>query len=67
MPIQLKNNAFARCFEFITGLFSLPNYQEIDQTYLIAPFFMLFFGMCFGDAGYGLLLFAVCTLSLIHI
>lgn len=61
VPIQLKNNAFARCFEFITGLFSLPNYQEIDQTYLIAPFFMLFFGMCFGDAGYGLLLFAVCT------
>ena len=61
VPIQLKNNAFTRCFEFITGLFSLPNYQEIDQTYLIAPFFMLFFGMCFGDAGYGLILFSVCT------
>lgn len=61
IPIQLKNNAFVRCFEFITGLFSLPNYQEIDQTFLIAPFFMLYFGMCFGDAGYGLILFAIST------
>ena len=61
IPIQLKNNSFTRCFEFITGLFSLPNYQEIDQTFLIAPFFMLFFGMCFGDAGYGLVLFGVST------
>jgi putative v-type ATPase subunit I len=61
VPIQLKNNSFTKSFEFVTGLFSLPNYQEIDQTYLIAPFFMLFFGMCFGDAGYGLILFGVST------
>ena len=61
VPIQLKKNSFTKSFEFVTGLFSLPNYQEIDQTYLIAPFFMLFFGMCFGDAGYGLILFCVST------
>ena len=61
VPIQLKNNAFTKCFEFITGLFSLPNYQELDQTVLIAPFFMLFFGMCFGDAGYGLILLLAST------
>lgn len=61
VPIELKNNPFTKCFEFITGLFSLPNYNEIDQTVFIAPFFMLFFGMCFGDAGYGLILFAVST------
>ena len=61
VPIQLKNNSFARSFEFITQLFSLPNYGEIDQTVLIAPFFMLFFGMCFGDAGYGLILLLTST------
>ena len=61
VPIQLKNNSFARSFEFITQLFSLPNYSEIDQTVLIAPFFMLFFGMCFGDAGYGLILLLAST------
>lgn len=62
IPIKLKNNFFTRLFEPITEMFSLPNYGEIDQTALFAPFFMLFFGMCFGDGGYGLLLFAVATI-----
>lgn len=61
VPIKLRNNAFARMFESITGMFSLPNYGEIDQTALLAPFFLLFFGLCFGDGGYGLLLFVVAT------
>lgn len=56
VPIKLKNNYFSRLFEPITGMFSLPNYAEIDQTALLAPFFMLFFGLCLGDAGYGLLI-----------
>jgi V/A-type H+-transporting ATPase subunit I len=62
VPIVLKNNSYARLFEPITKLFSLPNYMEIDPTPLLAPFFMLFFGLCFGDAGYGLLIFIVATL-----
>jgi V/A-type H+-transporting ATPase subunit I len=56
IPIQLKNNRFTTLFEPITKLYSLPNYGEIDPTPLFAPFFMLFFGLCFGDGGYGLLL-----------
>ncbi len=55
-PVLLKNNAFARLFEPIGNLFSLPAYMELDLTPFFAPFFMLFFGFCFGDAGYGLLL-----------
>lgn len=62
VPVKLKNNAFARLFEPITKMFSLPNYNELDPTPLFAPFFMLFFGMCFGDGGYGLLVLIVCTL-----
>lgn len=62
IPILLKNNFFGKLFEPITEMFSLPNYQEIDQTSLFAPFFMLFFGMCFGDGGYGLLLFIIVTI-----
>ena len=61
VPISLKNNVFSRGFELITKMFSLPNYQEIDQTALFAPFFMLFFGLCVGDAGYGLIIFCVAT------
>ncbi|MCM1034496.1 MAG: hypothetical protein NC038_02860 [Paludibacter sp.] len=54
-PVKLKNNFFARLFEPITRLYSLPNYMEIDPTAFFAPFFMLFFGLCLGDGGYGLL------------
>ncbi|MDR2232462.1 MAG: ATPase [Tannerella sp.] len=56
MPILLKNNRYARLFEPLTRMFALPNHTEIDPTPLLAPFFMLFFGLCFGDAGYGLVL-----------
>lgn len=61
VPISLKNNALVRGFEVITRMFSLPNYGEIDQTVLFAPFFMLFFGLCLGDAGYGLIILLVTT------
>jgi V/A-type H+-transporting ATPase subunit I len=62
VPIQLKNNSFAHLFEPITKLYSLPNYGEIDSTALVAPFFMLFFGLCFGDGGYGLLVLLAASL-----
>lgn len=61
VPIKLKNNKFSRLYEPITKMFSLPNYAEFDPTPLFAPFFMLFFGLCFGDGGYGLLVLLVCT------
>ncbi len=61
VPIKLKNNKFSRLYEPITRMFSLPNYAEFDPTPLFAPFFMLFFGLCFGDGGYGLLVLLACT------
>jgi V/A-type H+-transporting ATPase subunit I len=61
VPIKLKNNSYSRLFEPITRMFSLPNYMELDPTPLLAPFFMLFFGLCFGDGGYGLLVLLACT------
>ena len=61
-PVKLKNNSYAKLFEPLTKLYSLPNYHEIDPTPLMAPFFMLFFGLCFGDGGYGLILLVVCGL-----
>lgn len=63
VPILLKNNAFARLFEPITQMFSLPNYNEVDQTVLFAPFFMIFFGLCMGDAGYGAIIFVLATIA----
>jgi V/A-type H+-transporting ATPase subunit I len=55
-PILLRNNRFARLFEPVAKLFSLPSYIELDLTPFFAPFFLLFYGFCLGDAGYGLLL-----------
>lgn len=62
IPIKLRNNSFTKLYEPICRMFSLPNYREFDPTPFFAPFFMLFFGMCFADAGYGLLMFTVCTI-----
>lgn len=56
VPIKLKNNWFTRLFESIGELYTLPSYKEIDLTPFFAPFYMLFFGFCLGDAGYGLLI-----------
>lgn len=55
-PIQLKNNFFAKLYEPIGELYMLPTYGELDLTLFFAPFYMLFFGLCLGDMGYGLVL-----------
>lgn len=56
VPIRFKNNAFFRLFEPICELYMLPKYNEIDLTPFFAPFYMLFFGLCLGDMGYGLVM-----------
>ncbi|MDR1129593.1 MAG: hypothetical protein LBK96_01250 [Prevotellaceae bacterium] len=61
-PVLLKNNRFTRLFEPITNLYSLPNYRELDPTPFFAPFFMLFFGFCLGDGGYGFLILTIASL-----
>ncbi len=55
VPILLNNGKFSKLFEPIGNLYSLPKYGELDLIPFFAPFFMLFFGFCLGDAGYGLL------------
>ncbi|MDA3838486.1 MAG: V-type ATP synthase subunit I, partial [Candidatus Delongbacteria bacterium] len=62
VPIMIKNNWFAAMFEPIGKLFSLPSYTEIDLTMFFAPFFMLFFGFCLGDAGYGFVIVLAMTI-----
>jgi V/A-type H+-transporting ATPase subunit I len=57
VPVKLKNAAFPKLFEPITGLYSLPHYTELDITPFMAPFFSFFFGLCLGDVGYGAILF----------
>ena len=58
-PIKLHNNWFGKLFEPMTGMYGWPNYQEFDPTPVLAPFYLLFFSLCVGDAGYGLLIMLV--------
>ena len=61
-PIKLHNNKFTQLFESLTGMYGWPNYGEFDPTPILAPFFLLFFAMCMGDCGYGILLMIIGTL-----
>lgn len=61
VPIELNNKGFFSWFEPICKLYMLPKYNELDLTPFFAPFFMIFFGLCLGDSGYGLFLFLGAT------
>jgi len=63
VPIQLKNNVVMSKFESLTRMYSLPKYDEIDPTPLLAPFYLIFFGMMVADAGYGLVMFLATLLG----
>ena len=58
-PIRLKNNRYVKMFESLTGMYGMPGYTEYDPTPIVSIFFLLFFAMCLGDAGYGLVLILV--------
>ena len=58
-PVQLRNGWFARIFEMVGDMYARPKYGTVDLTPYFAPFYMLFFGICLNDAGYGLVLLAM--------
>lgn len=55
-PIKLKNNKLTQIFECLTGMYGWPSYGEFDPTPILAPFYLLFFALCMGDMGYGIIL-----------
>lgn len=56
VPVLLENTKFAESFESLTGMYSLPRYNEIDPTPYLAPFYLIFFGMMAADIGYGVIM-----------
>ncbi len=58
-PVKLNNGWFAKPFEFIGDFYAVPKYGTMDLTKYFAPFYMLFFGFCIGDAGYGATFFLI--------
>ena len=55
-PVQLKNNKLTRPLNMVTEMYSLPAYGTLDPNPLMAPFFILFYGIMMADMGYGLLM-----------
>jgi V/A-type H+-transporting ATPase subunit I len=55
-PVSLDNPKWAKPFEILIKLFGSPNRREYDPTWIVAISFMVFFGFCIGDVGYGLIL-----------
>ena len=56
VPVQLKNNKLTRPLNMVTEMYSLPAYGTLDPNPLMAPFFILFYGIMMADIGYGLLM-----------
>ncbi len=55
-PTVLRNGPRLGTAESLIDLFGSPRYDETDPTPIVAPFYILFFGMCVGDVGYGIVL-----------
>lgn len=56
VPVHLKNNWFTKPLNMVTDMYSLPAYGTVDPNPLMAPFFILFYGMMMADMGYGLIM-----------
>jgi len=60
VPVEYNNPSFAKPSELFMDIYARPNYTEIDPTLMLSIVFPLFFGLILGDAGYGLILLALC-------
>lgn len=55
-PVLLENKGIAEAGEPVSGMYSLPSSREIDPNAVMAPFFILFFGLMLSDGGYGIIM-----------
>ena len=53
-PTKFNNGKVVKEFQYPTKLVSVPKYQEIDPSILIAIFLPMFFGLMVGDVGYAI-------------
>lgn len=58
-PITFSNNKYVQMFEPLTDMYGRPAYDGFDPTPFISVFFLLFFALCMGDAGYGMILVVI--------
>ena len=64
VPVSLKNNKLTNALNMVTEMYSLPAYGTVDPNPLMAPFFILFYGLMMADIGYGLIMIAAALVAL---
>lgn len=67
VPVSLKNNRITDGLNMVTNMYSLPAYGSVDPNPLMAPFFILFFGLMMADMGYGILMVIAAIVALTKI
>ena len=64
VPVKLKNNRFSNALNMVTNMYSLPAYGTVDPNPIMAPFFILFYGLMMADMGYGLVMIAAALVAM---
>ena len=64
VPVQLKNNKVTNALNMVTNMYSLPQYGTLDPNPLMAPFFILFYGLMMADIGYGIMMILAAVVAL---
>ncbi len=67
VPVKLKNNRFTDALNMVTNMYSLPAYGSVDPNPVMAPFFILFYGLMMADMGYGLIMMAAALVAMAKI
>ncbi len=62
-PTYLDTPKWADGFRGLLSMFALPKYNEINPTIIMGIFFVLFFGVMLGDAGYGAIILLLSLLG----
>lgn len=66
VPTKLKNNKFVSLIYPLTDfLGTVPGYFEYDISGWFLGFILIFFGIIFGDGGYGLLISAIAAIPIV--
>lgn len=64
VPVKLKNNKITNALNMVTDMYSLPAYGSLDPNPLMAPFFILFYGLMMADVGYGILMVLAAVIAM---
>lgn len=64
VPVKLQNNKFTEPLNMVTNMYSLPAYGSLDPNPLMAPFFILFYGLMMADMGYGIIMILAAVIAM---